>query len=75
MVLPAFVIDSNTGETISRFGIEVDVPPGWEPPYKPERWCLLTRYTVPAPAGHSWKAWAGALVMLLATFAVLLGRL
>ncbi len=77
MVLPAFVIDSNTGETISRFGIEVDVPPGHELPYVPERWALARRYVVPAmgPGGHSGAAWAGALVMLICTFAVLLGRL
>ncbi len=75
MVLPAFVIDSNTGATISRFGIEVDVPPGHELPYVPERWALARRYTVPAPAGHSWGAWAGALVMLLTGFVVLLEAL
>ncbi len=75
MVLPAFVIDSNTGETISRFGIEVDVPPGHEPPYVPERWALARRYVLTAPAGHSWLAWGGSLVMLLAVFVVLLEAL
>ncbi len=74
MVLPAFVIDSNTGATISRFGIEVDVPAGHEPPYVPERWALARRYVLTAPAGHSWGAWAGALVMLICTFGLLVSH-
>ncbi len=74
MVLPAFVIDSNTGATISRFGIEVHVPPGHEPPYVPERWALARQYVLPAPGGHSWAAWGGALVILLAVFGLIVSH-
>ncbi len=70
MIVTAFVLDANSGATIARFGMEQ--APG---EYRPERWALAKSYTVPAPAGHSWGAWAGALVMLLAVFVVLLEAL
>ncbi len=70
MIVTAFVLDANTGATIATFGMEQEPDD-----YRPERWCLVKRYTVTGPAGHSWGAWLGALGMLLATFAVLLGRL
>ncbi len=69
MIITAFVIDSNTGATIARFGMEQE--PG---DYRPERWGLARSYTVTAPAGHSWGAWAGALVMLLATFGLIVSH-
>ncbi len=70
MIVTAFVLDANSGATLARFGLEQEPDE-----YRPERWGLARSYTLRAPGGHSWGAWAGALVMLLATFAVLLGRL
>ncbi len=70
MIVTAFVLDANTGVTIATFGME-QAPDE----YKPERWCLVKRYIVPAPGGHSWGAWAGALVMLLATFGLIVSHL
>ncbi len=68
MTLPAFLLDVETGETLARFGMEH--APG---EYRPERWGLARTYVVPAygPGGHSWPAWAGALGLLLAVFALL----
>ena len=77
MILPSYVIDQNTGATIATFGLEVNVPRGAEVPWLPQRWCLVRTYRIPAvgPGHHPWRHWLGALVMLMATFAVLLGRL
>jgi len=74
MILPAYLIDADTHETVGTFGLEVDVPLGADIPWLPQRWALLRSYTLPAvgPGGHPWAHWGGALVMLLATFAVLL---
>ncbi len=69
MIVTAFVLDANSGATIARFGLEQE--PG---DYRPERWALAKSYIVPAPAGHSWGAWAGALVMLLATFGLIVSH-
>jgi hypothetical protein len=73
LIVPAFTINQETGDTIARFGLEVDVPPGVDPPYLPHRWAMLRCYTLPArgPGGHTWPAWMGALVILLATFALI----
>lgn len=75
MVLPAFVIDQSTHETIATFGIEVDVPLGAEVPWVPERWALVRSYRLPAtgPGEHPWFDWIGA-VLLLGTVAGVLGR-
>ncbi len=61
MIVPAYVIDQTTGETVARFGMEHE--PG---EYRPERWALLRTYTLPAhgPGGHPWPHWAGACVIL-----------
>lgn len=73
MVLPAFILDWDTGETIARFGYEVDVPRGAEVPWLPQRWCRARRYTIPAvgPGGHAWGHWCGALLILGAVAGVL----
>lgn len=61
MIRAAFVLDAETGETIARFGMEHGPDE-----YRPERWCLARRYTIPAvgPGGHSWRSWCGAIVIL-----------